>query len=164
MSLFRKDCPLQEFFKKPLQQSLVVGDSGLKEFISKKITKEDCLLCDYWQNNKCNYRKELAQTEKKSARGLPALTKRSVMNKPIKVRAEFEKAALRLSGLNSKEQAEYWYISQKYDQFWDKAKPKQQSDILDCLEQWQRFIESGFSPKEANERVLEWLKENSETS
>jgi hypothetical protein len=126
--------------------------------------KDKCQLCVSWHDGKCHHKQDLAQAEKKSMRGLPVLTKRSAMNKPREIRIELERAALKYSGLNSKEQQEYWSVSQAYDSFWDEASPDQRQDILDCLHYWRLYLEDGLSPVEANQKVLEWLKEHSETS
>lgn len=124
-----------------------------------KLDKSQCPLCPSWRDNKCHYKEDEGQALSKSMRGYPVLIKKSVMNKPKEARRQFEQAALKYSGFNSKEQQEYWSISLAYDTFWDEAKPDQRDGILGCLDHWRLFLEDGLSPLEANEKVEEWLKE-----
>jgi hypothetical protein len=95
-------------------------------------------------------------------RGFPVLTKRSAMNKPKEVRRQLEQAALHYSGLSKKEQEEYWSVSQRYDAFWDEATPDQRQGILQCLNDWRMYLEAGYGPLEANEKVIEWVNFHAE--
>ena len=83
------------------------------------------------------------------------------MIEPREVRRQWEQAALEYSNFNAREQAEYWSISQQYDAFWE-DKPEHHQEIIDCIEEWRRFMEEGLSPIEANEKVKEWLNAQSQ--
>jgi hypothetical protein len=157
MGWFSKNCPLEEYCK---HQNVSLADSP---FFNTDL-KDRCPLCEFWQDGKCKYKQVTAKKEQLGMRGYPALVKRTVMNKPRELRTQFEQAALKYSGFNSKEQQEYWSVSQAYDSFWDEASPDQRQDILDCLRHWRLYLEDGLSPVEANQKVLEFLKEHSETS
>jgi len=128
MGWFNKTCPLEEYWKR---QNVSLGDIS-NSFFNIDL-KDRCPLCEFWQNGKCKYKQVTAEKERLGMRGYPALVKRTVMNKPRELRTQFEQAALKYSGLNSKEQQEYWSISQAYDSFWDEASPDQRQGILDCL-------------------------------
>ncbi|MCK9525610.1 MAG: hypothetical protein M0R49_06740 [Limnochordia bacterium] len=159
MNLFKKECPVQKFFKEPMNAPLVIGNHSLENFINKKLSKQDCLLCKYWRNNKCNYNRDNTQDKRKHSRGLAALAKRSAMDKPFDLRYELEKAALSETGLSRKEQKEYWNISKIWEYHWHNNPFDKQGVILDCLEQWQKFLESGLNPERAYREVINWLEQ-----
>jgi len=159
MGWFSKTCPLEEYWKR---QKVSLGNISSSFFNTN--LKDRCSLCGFWQNGKCKYKQVTAKEERLTMRGYPALVKRTVMNKPRELRTQLEQAALKYSGLNSKEQQEYWSISQSYDAFWDQASPNQRQGILDCLHYWRLYLEHGFSPVEANQKVLEYLREHSKDS
>jgi hypothetical protein len=121
-----------------------------------------CELCNFYRDGKCRHKEILDQTERNGMRGFPVLTKRSAMNKPKEVRRQLEQAALHYSGLSKKEQEEYWSVSQRYDAFWDEATPDQRQGILQCLNDWRMYLEAGYGPLEANEKVIEWVNFHAE--
>lgn len=145
MSWFHKKCPLEQWMPDEVRND-----------------PNKCKLCDFYRDNKCKHKEIIAQKERNDARGLPALTKRSVMNRPKEVRRQFEQAALQHSGLSKKEQEEYWSVSQRYDAFWDEATSAQRQGILQCLNDWQIYLEAGYSPLGANEKVIEWVNSHAE--
>ncbi|MFC1977201.1 hypothetical protein ACFLWS_02915 [Chloroflexota bacterium] len=155
MGWFSKSCPLEEYWK---HQNVPFGDMSSSFF--KTALKDRCPSCEFWQDAKCKYKQMIAEKERLGMRGYPALIKGTVMDKPRELRTQFEQAALKYSGLNSKEQQEYWSISKAYDSFWDEASPDQRQEILDCLHYLQLYLEDGLGTVEANQKVLEWLKEN----
>lgn len=99
---------------------------------------------------------------KENMRGYPSLIKQANMNKPRATRKEWEQAGLKYSGFNGKERAEYWIVSEQYDEFWE-ANPQYHEQIIDCLKKWGMYLEDGLSPMEAQNKVLEWLNQYSET-
>jgi len=145
VGLFSKKCPIE----------YLMSDEMRKR-------KDKCQLCNFWRDGKCHHGEDLAQVEKKSMRGFPALTKRGSMTRPKEIRKQIEQAALKQSGFNAKEQAEYWSVSQQYDALWE-DQPEHHNDIIDFIEQWRWFMEQGLSPKEANEKVMEWLNAQRQT-
>jgi len=140
-----KKCPLEQWFSD-----------------EQRNRPDRCELCVFYRDNKCKHKEIIAQKERSGARGLPALTKRSVMKRPKEVRRQFEQAALHYSGLSKKEQEEYWSVSQRYDAFWDEATPEQRQGILQCLNDWRMYLEAGYGPLEANEKVAEWVNLHAE--
>ena len=52
-------------------------------------------------------------------------------------------------------QEEYWEVSRAYDEEWEKASPEKRAELEWCMGHWRRFMEDGFSPKEADERARE---------
>jgi len=64
-----------------------------------------------------------------------------------------QSTALDLSGLNDVEQKEYLEISKAYGEEWEKADPTGKNRIERRMEHWQRYMESGLSPREAEERA-----------
>jgi hypothetical protein len=107
-------------------------------------------------------RRSETQASKRAMRNIPSLIKQTSMNKPRAARKEWEQAGLKYSGFNDKEQAEYWIVSQQYDEFWE-ANPQYHEQIMDCLKKWGMYLEDGLSPMEAQNRILEWLNQYSET-
>jgi hypothetical protein len=163
----QQQMPPQPAYQQPQQKKAGKKASKkcpLEQWLSdeQRNRPDRCELCVFYRDNKCHHKEILAQTERNSARGLPALTKRSVMKRPKEVRRQFEQAALQHSGLSKKEQEEYWSVSQAYDRFWDEATPNQRQGILQCLNDWQIYLEAGYSPLEANEKVIEWVNFHAE--
>jgi hypothetical protein len=136
----------------------------LEQWLSTELLNrpDRCELCDFYRDGKCRHKEILDQTERNCMRGLPVLTKRGAMNKPKEVRRQLEQAALQYSGLDKKEQEEYWSVSQRYDAFWDVATPDQRQGILQCLNDWRAYLEAGCSPLEANEKVIDRVNSHAE--
>jgi hypothetical protein len=151
MGLFSKSCPLEK------SHIAVYGVHS-----PRKWKKEDCLICEYQQDNKCTYQQVKAKAEVSSQRGYPALVKKSLMDKPAAIREQSEKEAVNKAGFSPDQQKEYWTISREYDGLWNKASAEQKQDILDSLSQWKVYLEEGSGPKEAQGKVQGWLRQREE--
>jgi hypothetical protein len=146
MGWVRKTCPLEEYWKRQKTPFSDVFSSFLETDL-----KDRCPSCEFWQDGKCKYKKITAQKEQGMMRGYPVLVKRTVMNKPRELRAQFEQAALKYSGLTKEEQKQYWEISSTYDNIWEAANPDEKTEILWRMDEWKRYIDDGYSLKEASE-------------
>lgn len=131
-----------------------------------KQDKEKCRqYCEYWRDGKCSYNKTVAEQEKGMMRGLGVLTKQAMMkaqrsgsfDKETARRAE--QAGLHLSGLSKEEQEEYWKISRTYNEKWEKAGLDKQTELEWRMHHWQRFMEDGLSPREADDKAQELIYE-----
>ena len=151
MGLFSKSCPLEK------SHLVVYGVHS-----PRKWKKEDCQTCEYQHDDKCNYKLVIVKTEVSSKRGNPALVKKSMMDKPVDVREQSEKDAVKRAGFNPDEQGDYWTISREYDRLWNEASSEKRQDILDCLGQWKVYLENGLNPLQAQEKVKEWLRQREE--
>ena len=147
MNWFRKKCPLEQWMSDDLRNR-----------------SDKCQPCDFYIGNKCCHKQIISEHDEQNIRGYPALVKHSTMNKPRDIRAQFERAAINYAGFNSREEEEYWSVSQAYDAFWDEASPNQRQGILQCISSWRNYLEAGYSPLEANDKVKEWLNSNAEDS
>ncbi|MBN1189522.1 MAG: hypothetical protein JXA46_07210 [Dehalococcoidales bacterium] len=151
MGLFGKSCPLEK------SHIAVYGVHS-----PRKWKKEDCQTCEYYQDNTCSYKKTVVKIQASGKRGYPALVKKSMMDKPAEIRERSEKEAVLKGGYSPDEQKEYWAISREYDLLWNDSSPQQREDILDSLDQWKIYLESGSGPAQAHEKVKEWLKQREE--
>jgi len=126
-----------------------------------KQDKEKCQICEFWRDGKCRYKQIMAEKEKGMMWGLGALTKQAIIKAQKKSSVDketarkAEQAGLRLSGLSKAEQEEYWKTSRAYDEEWEKANPEKRTELEWRMHHWQRFMEDGYSPKEANELANE---------
>ena len=151
MGLFSKSCPLEK------SHLVVFGVHS-----PRKWKKEDCLTCEYQQNDKCNYKLVIVKTEGSLKRGNPALVKKAMMDKQADIREQSEKEAVKRAGFSPDEQRDYWTISQEYDRLWNEASSEQRQDILDCLGQWKVYLENGINPIQAQSNVKEWFRQREE--
>jgi hypothetical protein len=147
MGLFSKSCPLEQSHIK------IYGVHS-----PHKWKKEDCLICEYQENSKCNYKQVISKIEDYSKRGYPVLVKKSMMDKPAAMREQFEQEALKKAGFSPADQKDYWVISREYDNLWNQASIEQKRDTLDILGQWKVYLEEGLGPVQAQEKVKEWLR------
>jgi hypothetical protein len=143
-------CPLADYWRK----------RNVEVPMPIKQDKKRCQqLCEYWRDGKCRYKQIIAEEEKKSMRGFAALTKQAIIKTQQKgtidkeTARKAEKTGLRLSGLNNTEQEDYLKISKAYDEELEKAGLEKRTEIEWRIHHWQRFMEDGFSPKEANEKA-----------
>ena len=140
----RRSCPLEEMSR---------------ALFKHKMPKIRCESCEYWQNRQCKYEGIAAERLSKAARGTAALTQRTLMRlrREQNIRGEvariIQSKALELSGLNDMEQKEYLEISKAYGEEWEKADPAGKNGIERHIEHWQLYMESGLSPREAEERA-----------
>lgn len=119
-----------------------------------------CSDCGYFINDECEFKKkskEIFKSDSKPECGLPALTIASSIDKPKDIREQFTKSALKIAPFNSEEKQEFLIISRQYQKFWDESDEIYRKSIMDCLKEWQLFLELGYTPKEAQQKVLEWL-------
>lgn len=145
-------CPLADYLKK----------WNIECPLPLKQDKETCRHCEYWREGKCRYNQITAEKEKRIMRGFGALTKQTAMKLRERGRIneetakEFERAGVKSSTLKDKEeQRQYWEISRAYDEEWEKASPEKRAELEWRVHHWQKFMEDGFSPKEADERARE---------
>jgi len=140
-------CPLADYCKK----------WNIECTLPLKQDKKKCPNCDFWRGGKCHYKQIMAEKEKETMRGLGALTKQAIMKAQRKgsvdkeTARKAEQAGLRLSGLSKAEQEEYWKISRAYDEELEKAGLEKRTELEWRMHHWQRFMEDGYNPKEANE-------------
>lgn len=132
----------------------------LEKLVNRELGKDKCDTCYYWRDGECSYKKIVAEELSNSMRGLGVLAKQAAMearkkgiiNEESAARMEME--ALRLSTLRDKgSQREYWEISKAYDEEWQVANPEERVELEWRMHHWQRFMEDGFSPKEADEKA-----------
>jgi len=144
-------CPLADYCKK----------RNIACTLPLKQDKKKCPNCDFWRDGKCHYRQIMAEKERETMRGLGALTKQAIMKAHQKGSVDRETArkaeqvGLRLSGLSKAEEEEYWKISRAYDEEWEKADLEKRAELEWRMHNWQRFMENGYGPKEANELANE---------
>jgi hypothetical protein len=151
MGLFSQSCPLEK------SHIAVYGIHSPKVW-----KKEDCLVCEYVNAGKCNYKQIMSQHEKLVKRGYPALVKKSLMDKPAEAREKSEKEAVKQAGFSAGEQADYWTVSKDYDRLWEGSPAESRQEILDGLGQWRVYLEKGYGPTQANDKVKEWLRARAE--
>jgi hypothetical protein len=147
------------------QPTCPLEDSYLKVYgipAPQKWKSQDCPRCEYQENQKCQYKKVLAQHEQFHKRGQPVLLKRVNMTNPLIQRKRAETDALKKAGLSSNEQKEYWIISAQFDAAWETAAPAVRKDILEHLDQWKVYLEKGLNPSEAYTQVQAWIKQREE--
>ena len=145
-------CPLADYWRK----------RNVECPMPLKQDKEKCRqYCEYWRDGKCSYKKIIAEKEKGMMRGFGALTKQAIIKAQRRgsfdqeIARRAEQAGLRFSGLSKADQMEYWQISNAYDEERERSSPEKQAELEWRMHHWQRFMEDGFSPKEADERARE---------
>ncbi len=151
MGLFSKSCPLEKSH---------IEIYGIHS--PRKWKKEDCLICSYSQNGKCVYKQNTLSQDQLRKRGYPALVKKSLLHKPTAERGTAEKEAVKQTGYNLEQEEAYWKISREIDAKWETASAEQQQEILDSLDQFKVYLESGLSPSQAYEKAQEWLQKRAE--
>ncbi len=151
MGLFSKSCPLEKSH---------IEIYGIHS--PRKWKKEDCLICSYSQNGKCAYKRKTPNQDQLHKRGYPALIKKSLLPKAAAERGTAEKDAVKQAGYNQEEEETYWKISREIDAKWEKASLEQQQEILDGLDQFKVYLESGLNPSQAYEKAQDWLQKRAE--
>jgi hypothetical protein len=151
MGLFSQSCPLEKSH---------VEIYGIPS--PRKWKKEDCLICSYSEQGKCVYKQRAGNPVQMRKRGYPALAKKSLMNKVAAERTSSEKEAVKQAGYSPAQEQEYWAISREYDARWESASPDQRPEILDSLDQFKVYLESGLSPAHAYDKAKEWMLKRAE--
>ncbi len=151
MGLFSRSCPLEKAH---------IEIYGIHS--PRKWKKEDCLICSYYQERKCAYNPKTASPGQLRKRGYPALVKKSLLPKPAAERGTAEKEAVKQAGYSLEQEETYWKISREIDAKWVTASPEQQQEILDGLDQFKVYLESGLSTSQAYEKAQDWLQKRSE--
>jgi hypothetical protein len=121
-----------------------------------------CQDCQYQENQKCQYKKAMAQQAANLQRGQPVLIKRVNLASPAEQRKKAESEALKKAGLTAQEQKEYWVISTQIDITWEASGPESRRELLEHLDQWKMQLERGLGPQAAYQAVLEWLRQREE--
>jgi hypothetical protein len=146
MGLFKQACPLE---KSHLE---IYGIHA-----PRKWKAEDCAVCEFLTDRKCNYKQISANRERLINRGRPALVKKAALDQPLSVRIRYEQEAVKLAGYTPQEEKEYWELSKEYDRQWESEPADKRQDILDSLDQWKIHLEKGDNPAQAGEKVKEWF-------
>jgi hypothetical protein len=148
MGLFKKSCPLE---KSHLE---VYGIHS-----PRKWKPEDCVECEFWQDQKCQYKEIMSTHQKLIQRGRPVLAKKAAFNQTVIVRKQYEEKAVQLAGFTVEEIKEYWELSTEFDRQWESQSAEKKQEILDSLDQWKVHLEKGDSPALAGWKVHEWLEQ-----
>jgi hypothetical protein len=151
VGLFGKSCPLEISYIK------IYGIHS-----PRKWKKDDCLVCEFFQDSKCHYDSGSSRQQVFTNRGRPALVKKSTMDRPAEARKKSETESVNKAGFSAAELQEYWAVSKEYDELWTESSEEDRREILDRLDQWKVNLEKGLSPFQANEEVKEWLRKRAE--
>jgi hypothetical protein len=151
MGLFGKSCPVEKDHLK------IYGIPA-----PKKWEAADCLVCEYFEGEKCTAKEALAKHAQLLKRGQPVLAKKACMHLSAAERRKAEAAALKKASLSAEEEKGYWLVSETYEMLWATASDLQKEDILECLVQWKVNLEKGVSPAQAQILVAEWQKQRAE--
>jgi hypothetical protein len=151
MGLFGKSCPVEKNHLK------IYGILA-----PKKWEAADCLVCEYFEGEKCNAKAAMAKHTQTLKRGQAVLAKKASMHLAKGERRKAEAAALKKAGLSAEEEKGYWMVSDAYETLWENASEQQKEEVLECLVQWKVHLEKGVPPAQAQILVAEWQKQRAE--
>jgi hypothetical protein len=130
---------------------------NIKCTLPLKQDKRICINCDYWRDSKCNYEQITTEKVRNAMRGFGTLLEQAILRAQEsgsideKTARKTKQAGLRLSGISNAEQEDYRKISKAYDEELKKADSNKRAELKWRTNHFQKFLEDGFNPKEANE-------------